>query len=459
MRGGRSGRGLLVDVGPLRRSRHFRNLWLGFLINTIGSQLTMVAVPYQVYRATDSTLQVGLVSLAQLAALLVGSLVGGVVADHLDRRRLLVLSQVALGLASAALALNVVSGHPLLVVLYLASALSAGVSGIGGPTRTALVVHLVEREDLVAANALWQLLFQIGTVVGPSIAGVLAARVGLGSLYGADAVTYLAAIAAAAALPAPAVDAGRRGGLSFASFREGFGYLRSQRVLQATYLVDLNAMIFGMPRALFPALALGRFHGGPEVLGLLYSAPGVGALLAALLTGWAARISRQGIAVLAAVSVWGLAIAGFGWCAALGPALACLAVAGGADVVSAIFRGTILQVEAPDELRGRVQGVQFAVVAGGPRLGDVEAGLVASGLGVDTSVISGGLACLAGVALLAWRLPQFVGYQTPSAAVGKGAGEEEWGAGVEGLDSIGLAPEAAEPLIARREPGEESVGG
>lgn len=403
-----------MDLSPLRRFPHFRNLWVGYLVSTMGSQLTVVAVPYQVYRSTHSSLQVGLVSLAQLGALLVGSLGGGVVADHFDRRRLLVASQLLLAACSVALALNAGQHRPSLLAVYLASSAAAGLSGIGGPARSALVIHLVDRESLVAANAVWQLLMQLSVVVGPSLAGLLLARLGLPWVYGIDAATFLAAIAGALLLRVPPLQA-ERGGLSFRSLAEGFGYLGGHRLLQGVYVVDLNAMIFGMPRALFPALALGRFHGGAGTLGLLYAAPGAGALAGAIFTGRASTLRRQGLAVLVAVGVWGLAVTGFGLMPLLAPALALLAVAGAADVVSALFRGVILQLEAPEELRGRIQAVQFAVVTGGPRLGDVESAGVADAFGVSASVVSGGLACLAGLALIARLLPELARYRSPAA--------------------------------------------
>lgn len=408
---GRARPGFLVDLTPLRRYPAFRQLWLGYLLNTLGSQLTVVAVPYEVFQATHSSLQVGLVSLAQLGGLLLGSLAGGVVADHLDRRRLLLVSQLLLAATSAGLALNAV-GEGSLWAIYLCSGAAAALSGVSGSTRAALVVRLVDREAIVSANALWQLLFQISVVIGPSIAGALLGRIGLAPLYGIDAATFLATVVTVLRLPPLGAAEGGGAGISLRSFAEGMRYLRREKVLQATYLIDLNAMVFGMPRALFPALALERYHAGTAVLGLLYAAPGAGALFVAVFTGWATRVRRQGAAVLVAVTIWGGAIAAFGVLRALWAGLLCLAVAGAADVISAIFRGTILQVEAPAELRGRVQGVQFAVVAGGPRLGDVESALVAGGFGLEASVVSGGLACLLGVALLAWRMPVFARYET-----------------------------------------------
>lgn len=402
--------GILVDLSPLRRFPEFRRLWLGYVLSTLGSQLTAVAVPYQVYRLTGSSLQVGLVSLAALGAVLVGSLGGGAVADHFDRRRLLVVVQALLALTSAGLALAATGGRGSLWAIYVCSAAAAALSGIGGPTRSALVVHLVDRDALVAANALWQLLVQLGLVVGPSVAGLLLVRIGLAPLYWMDAASFATVIVSVAGIRRGGGRA-EPGGLTPSALFDGLRHVRRDKVLQAVYLVDLSAMVFGMPRALFPALGLGRFHGGPQAVGLLYAAPGAGALLGALLTGRASRVQRQGRAILAAVVVWGAAIVAFGATPVLPLALLFLAVAGAADVVSALYRGTILQLEAPEALRGRIQAVQWAVVTGGPRLGDLESAMVAAAAGPTTSVVSGGIACIAGVAAIAWLLPGFDRYR------------------------------------------------
>ena len=399
---------LLVDTGPLRRFPQYRRLWCGFLVSTIGNQLTVVAVPFQVYALTRSSFDVGLVSLAQLGPLLVGALVGGALADAVDRRRLLVAAQVLLASTSVGLALNATSGRPALWPLFVCSACQAGFSGVSNPTRTAIVVSVVDRPSLVPANALWQALFQFGQIGGPALGGVLIGRLGVGGVYWIDVASYGAAIAFVLRLRLPARPAGGpRRELGFRSVAGGLAYLRGHQVLQSVFLVDLNAMVFGMPRALFPALGIARFHGGAGTVGLLYAAPGVGALLAALSAGWVASLRRQGRAVLLAVAAWGAAIAAFGLVGELWLGLVLLGLAGGADVVSAVLRATILQTVAPEGLLGRLQAVQTAVVTGGPRLGDLEAGSVAALAGTETSVVSGGLLCLAGVVVLARLLPSF----------------------------------------------------
>jgi len=405
---------VLVDLSPLRRYPQFRLLWSGQVVSFVGSQLTAVAVPYQVYRLTHSSLQVGLVSLVQLAPLLAGSLFGGTLADAFERRRLLIVTQVVMAAASAGLALNAGAGHPALWPIYLLSAASAGVSGVDSPTRSALIANLVPRSAYPSAYALWQLLVQVGLVAGPAVAGVLIGSLGLAGVYWIDVGSFLAALAAVIGLRR--VDQpGERATAGLRAVVEGLRFLRGRPVLQANFLVDMDAMVFGMPRALFPAIGLARFHGGAGTVGALYSAPGIGALLAVVLTGWVPGVRRQGRAVMAAVGAWGLAVVGFGLSPWLPLAMVSLAVAGAADVVSAVFRNTILQLSVPDHLRGRLSAVHTAVVTGGPRLGDLESGLVASLAGATVSVVSGGLACLAGLVGLGLGLPAYRRYRSDSA--------------------------------------------
>ena len=395
-------RRLFSDITPLQESRQYRLLYLGELVAFLGSQLTVVAVPLQVYLLTRSSLAVGLVGLAQLFPLLACSLVGGAVVDAVDRRVLLVWVQLARGALSAGLAVNALQPRPALWPLYLLTAAGAGLQAVDGPARTAAVPALVRRELLPAAAALHQILMNVCLVAGPSLAGLIVGRASFAAAYLVDVGTFtVASVLALALRPLPPGEGSARAGL--ASVREGLRFLRGRRALQGCFVIDLDAMVFGMPRALFPALGTGLFHGGPGTVGLLYAAPGAGALLGALTAGWVGGVRRQGRAVLLAVAAWGLAITFLGLVAWLPLALALLAVAGAADVVSAVFRNTILQMTVPDGLRGRLSAIHIAVVTGGPRLGDAEAGSVAALAGPRFSVVSGGLACLAGVALIAWR--------------------------------------------------------
>ena len=397
-------------MSPLRESRDYRFLFSGQAVGYLGSQLTVVAVPFQVYLLTESSLAVGMVGLVSLAPLIVLSLIGGSVADAVDRRKLLVGTQTALTLISAALALNASAGEGAsLAAIYVCAALNAGFSGIDLPTRNAILPNLVPRTQFTAAASLGQVLIQVGQVAGPALAGLILSGWGLAVAYWLDAATSVMAILLTLAIrPQPPHGGGTKAGLT--SIKEGLAYLRGRRLILSTFVVDINAMVFGMPRALFPALATGLYGGGPGTLGLLYAAPGAGALLGAVFTGWVGSVRRQGWAVIVAVIAWGAAIAAFGLVSSLPLGLLLLAAAGAADVVSAVFRSTILQLSVPDALRGRLSSVHIAVVTGGPRLGDAEAGVVAALTTARFSVVSGGLACIIGALVVAKAFPELARY-------------------------------------------------
>jgi MFS family permease len=397
---------ILVDTTPLRESRDFRLLFTGQLISMLGTQLTVVAIPYQVYSMTRSSLQVGAISLAQLIPFIVGALVAGPVGDTADRRRIMVWTAAAMTLTSGAMALNAAMAHPSLAVLYVVSSLAAGLMGFSSTARMASVPGMVERRRLSAAFAMMQIIIQVGTVVGPALSGVLLG-IGLPLVYSLDALSFVVACVTSAMLQ-PIPPSHHAGRLSpWESTKEGLRYLRSRQALQGVYLIDVNAMVFGMPRALFPALADTVFGGGTITLGFLYAAPGVGALIGAVTTGWVSNLRRQGWAVIAAVTVWGASIAVFGLTRTLWLALVLLALAGWADVISAVLRNTMLQTSIPERFRSRLSSIQMAVVQGGPRLGDMESGTVAALTSVEFSVVSGGLACIAGAVVIGSLLPAF----------------------------------------------------
>ena len=381
----------------------------GQLVSATGTQMTTVAAPFQVYEMTGSSFAVGLLGLAQLFPLILGSIVGGAFADAYDRRRLLLIAQGLLLLTSLGLALNALSPNPQLWLIYVLTALSAGFSGLDHPTRSAALPSLVRRESLASALAMNQLVWQTCQIVGPAVAGILIAKISLSSTYFVDVVTFFVAIAALL-LMKPMVPEGGGTKASGSSVVEGLRYLKGKQALQGTFVIDINAMVFGMPRALFPALGLTVFSSGwvdgPTAVGLLYAAPAAGALLGAATSGWLASIDRQGRAVVVSVMVWGGAIALFGLTPFLPLALLFLALAGAADVVSAVFRNSILQLTVPDRLRGRLSSIHIAVVTGGPRIGDVEAGTVAALVGPQFSVVSGGLACIAGAGLVGRLMPE-----------------------------------------------------
>src|SRR6204780_4615363 len=387
----RLARHLVLDVSPLRRSRDLRCLVAGQLLSTVGAQLTTVAVPYQVYILTRSSLDVGLVSLATVLPLIAGALLGGSLADAADRRKILLGAQLLTLLCSAALRVNADAG-PALWPLFALPAMAAGFATATESGLSAILPNLVRRSEVAAVNAMFQALFQIGQVAGPAVAGLLLARAGVRFVYWMDVATMAAAIVATFLMGPQVPQAGASPRPGLRSIVAGFSYLRGRPVIQGAYLIDINATVFGMPRAVFPALALTVFGGGARTLGFLYAAPGLGALLGA---------------VTAAVIVGGAAITCFGLVRWLPAALALLAVAGCADVISAVLRGTIIQLGVPDELRGRMMGMQMAAVAGAPRIGDAESGAVAAAFTPLTSVVSGGLACIAGALILARLLPAF----------------------------------------------------
>ena len=409
-------RKIFIDLAPLRQSRDFRLLFIGQMVSTLGSQLTVVAIPFQIYLETHSSLQVGLVSTAQLVPLVVFSLIGGSVGDAVDRRLLILFSTVALTLTSVGLALNSLGHHPAIWALYVISAVAAGLTGFSNPARNAAIPMLVDSSLLVAAFSYSQVIFQVGIIVGPAVAGLLIAHTTIAWVYSIDAMTFLVAIVTTFLMrPIPPSTGARRPGLG--SILEGLRYLRGRPAIQGTYLIDINAMVFGMPRALFPALALTVFHGGPTTLGWLYSAPGVGALIGAVTTGWVGGIVRRGLAVTISVVVWGVAITGFGFSHILLLALGLLAVAGWADVISAGLRNTILQSVVPDHFRSRISSIQMAVVQGGPRLGDLESGGVASALGTEFSIVSGGIACVVGAFAMSAFMPGFRHHRSDDIAI------------------------------------------
>ena len=402
-------RRVVADTTPLRESAVYRRWWFGYSVSFTGTQLTQFAIPFQVYRLTHSSLAVGAVGIVVLVPLVTMGLIGGAIADATDRRRLTMLTSSVLLLLSIGLTLQAALDLRQVWLLYVIAGLQGATSSVDSSARGAILPRLVRRELMPAANALGQLGFNTGLTTGPLLAGLLISTVGFGWTYGLDALSFAAVLYAIWRLPPmPPPEGAARAGV--ASVLEGLRFLGPRKNLLMTFLVDINAMVFGMPRALFPAIGTTWFHGGAGTVGLLAAAPSIGALLGAATSGWAGRVHRQGRAVLVSVLVWGGSIALFGFTRILWLGLLLLAVAGAADMVSAIFRNTILQVATPDELRGRLQGVFIVVVTGGPRLGDFEAGAVGSAFGSEVSVVTGGLACMAGVVLLSAAYPSFARY-------------------------------------------------
>jgi MFS family permease len=396
-----------IDAGPLRRRRDFRLLFVGQGLSFFGSMVTYVAIPYQAYQLTGSPLVVGLLSFAELPPLLVTPFIGGALADAFDRRRLVQVSELSLAACAGVLVANALMASPKLWILFVVGMAMAALDGLQRPPLDALTPRLVERDELTAASALDSLRMNFGMVGGPALGGVLIATMGLPLTYAFDVVTFAASLAALARMrtvpPPPEAEPP-----SLRRIVEGIHYARSRPELIGTYGVDVVAMFFGMPMALFPAFA--DELGGPGVLGLLYAAPSVGSLLATLTSGWTGRVHRHGLGVIVAAGAWGIGIIGFGLAPNLPLALAGLAFAGGADMVSGIFRGTIWNQTIPDHLRGRLAGIEQVSYSTGPLLGNLEAGVVASIAGLRASVVSGGVLCVLGVAVAATLLPAFRRY-------------------------------------------------
>jgi MFS family permease len=399
-----------VDVTPLRESKHFRRLWFGTGISAIGSQITVVAIPFHVYDLTGSTAILGLLGLVTFVPLLTVPLYAGAVADAVDRRRLLLLSDLALMVVTGALVVNALLPSPSVVFLFVAQILATAAYGFQRPARNALTPRLVKPEQLTAAIAVEDVVSNLARVGGPALAGLLIAAVGLAAAYAVDVATFAASLLAIFLLPAvpPGHDAERA---SLRAILDGFRYVRTKPALLGIFLVDTIAMIFGMPAVLFPAFAE-ELGGGAGTVGLLYAAPYAGALAASLLSGWIGHVHRQGLGVCVAAGGWGLAIAAFGLADAVWVALLFLAVAGAADYVSAVLRSVILIAATPDSMRGRLSGIELAQVAGAPQLGNFEAGIVASLVSLRFSIVSGGILCVAGTILVALALPALLRYDS-----------------------------------------------
>jgi MFS family permease len=401
---------LATDITPFRQSRAFRFIFIGQAVSVVGAQVTQVAVPLQVYGITHSSLYVGFVGIAALVPLVVLGLYGGAIADAVNRRTLLLYTSVGSGCVSVVLLVQAAAGYRHLWLLYTCIAVQASFFALDYPARRAILPEIIGRENIAAANTLFMGMFNFGLVLGPLIGGLVIGTLGYSWAYAIDVFTFVIAFYSVyKGLPSlPPTPGSPKAGL--AAVVEGLRFLRGRKNLLMTFVVDVNAMVFGMPRALFPALALSQFHGGAATAGYLYAAPAAGALLVAVSGGWVSHVRRQGVAIALSIAAWGGSIALFGLVHHLWLGLALLGVAGAADAVSAIFRSTILQVAAPREMQGRLSGVFIVVVAGGPRLGDLESGAVATAFTPTVSVVSGGLACLAGLAVCLLAVPKFLKY-------------------------------------------------
>ena len=397
-----------MDVTPLRESRDFRLLFTAGTVFYLGGMVSYVAIPFQVYDMTGSNFLVGAIGLVELVPLIVFGLYGGALADHVDRRKLLVGSGLAQLVLMAVLAGNAFRAEPSLPLLFVVAALLAATSSLQRPSREALEPRTVRHDQITAANALSSFGMQVGVLLGPAIGGVLIAWVGIGWCFVVDVVALAVACALYAAMR-PYPHRGETTPPSLRGIAEGWRYAVGRRDLLGTYLVDIAAMLLAMPIVLFPALAAEVFE-RPELLGLLYSAETVGALLATALSGWTSRVHHHGRAIVIAAAAYGACIALAGLAPSFGVALVCFAMAGAADMISAVFRGTVWNQTIPEHMRGRLAGIEMLSYSVGPLGGQVRAGFVADAWSVRGSIVSGGVACVGGVLLTAALLRDFWSY-------------------------------------------------
>jgi MFS family permease len=399
---------LRIDTSPLRVSPPFRRFWLGQVVKDLGGQLVAVAIPIQVYQITGSTLLVGLVGFVELLPLLTLTLVGGALADAVERRRLMLLTQLGMAVTGVFLVVNAAIPHPRVWALFVLGFVASSFFCLGIGAMRSVVPRLVPEEMVVRASVLESISGSFSSVAGPALAGLSIKFLGLPTTYALDIGAFAVGIASIWSLPRiePSEHAP---GPSLSSILDGFRYVRTQPVVLGFMLVDVNAMVFGMPMALFPAIATHRF-GDQSLAGYLYAAPYAGALVSSLASGWIPHVRRQGLAVVIAASCWGAAIAAFGFANGLWLSLLFLALAGAADDVSAIFRSTIMLTATPDEMRGRLVGIEFMQVASGPTLGNPEAGILASFTSLRVSNVSGGIACDVGAAACALAFPALIRY-------------------------------------------------
>jgi predicted MFS family arabinose efflux permease len=407
-----------ADMTALRESRELRSLVVGNFVSGMGTQASLVALPYQLYVETKSPLLTGLLGAAELGPLVVMALLGGALADRLDRRRLLLIDQVALVTLAAALCVAAVAGSPPVWLLYVLGGLLAGFGAIQNVARSAIVPNLVAPSRLRSALAVNYGLYQLTMVVGPGLGGLLISAGGVKLAYGVDAVSCAAMVVGVLRIGAqpPQVDDDEPQVGIRRSIADGLRFVRGNRALLGSFAIDLNAMAFGMPRALFPVLAVSVYHAGASGTGLLFAAVSAGATVAALTTRWLEHVRRLGLIVIGAVAVWGLAIAVASAASSLWFAAGMLAIAGAADSVSAVCRNVINQSVTPDAMRGRMSSIYSLVVTSGPRVGDIESGTVASLTSARFSMASGGLACLAGVALVMVLFPQLAAFDVERSA-------------------------------------------
>jgi MFS family permease len=403
---------MFANFAILKYNRDLRFLFFGQFISFFGTMITSVALPYQIYELTHSTLMVGLLSLCILLPLLITALLGGVIADRFERKFILIYAEVILAFGILVLAINAALPSPHLVILFLMGTCLSAINGLHRPALESLSQQMVKPEDFAAVGSLTMMKYSISMIIGPAVGGLLIAHLGLTATFLADFMTFSVSIFSLLQIkkfPRPSFQAGET---IWESLKSGFQYAFTRQELVGSYVVDFVAMVFGMPNALFPAIA--HNLGGVKVLGMLYSAAAVGSLVFSLFSGWLQKVKRYGVAIAISAILWGIAIIGFGLSQNLWFALFYLALAGGFDAVSGIFRSMLWNESIPTEFRGRLAGIEMISYMSGPRLGDTESGLVAAIFGISATVISGGVLCVVSVMVCAALLPKFWQYKSPN---------------------------------------------
>ena len=403
-------RRLRVDISPLRQSRDFRVIFASGIVTYLGSMITYVAIPFQVAQLTGSFIAVGLIGLAELVPLVLFGLYGGALADRVDRRRMVIATEIASGVLVVVLMANAALPDPQVWVLYVVAMLLAVTDGLQRPSLEAIIPRVVAHDQLAAASALNSLRWQLGSIIGPAIGGLLLSAGGAVAAYGVDALTFAASVMLLLRLRSIRAESpeGEAAPPALRHIVDGLRYAWSRKDLLGTYAVDLVAMTFAFPYALFPFLAADL--GAPWALGLLYAAGAVGSLVVTLTSGWTAGVHRHGRAIVLAACCWGLAMGLVGLAPGLAPVLLLLALAGAADMVSGIFRSTMWNQTIPDDVRGRMAGIELLSYSIGPLLGQVRSSTAASLTSLRMSFVSGGVLCIFGVAACAVATPSLWRY-------------------------------------------------
>lgn len=408
---------LLTDVRPLQQSADYRRLFFGNAVAQLGQQMTAITIAIQVYELTGNSFSVGLVGVFALVPLVAVGLYAGALADSIDRRALSLWSSALAWAASIGLMAQAFVHNPSVWVLYLLVSVQSVAFALTSPARNAMIARLLPAELMPAASALNMATFNIGFTLGPMLGALAVAHGGYALAYGIDVLTFTAALYALVRLPSMPPDGTQRR-TGWRSVVDGLRYLHAAKNLRMTFIADLFAMVLAQPRALFPALAAKVYGGGAATVGLLQSAPAVGSLIAFAVSGWISRVRLQGVAIIVSVAAYGLAVGAVGLTDLLWLAAVFLALSGAADMISAAYRSTILQVAAPDHLRGRLQGVFIVVVAGGPRAGDFLIGTAGDLIGERWALLAGGLACAVGVLIVALLQRSFLRYDANAPQAG-----------------------------------------